>query len=382
MLSLRSNSKQSYRLHGKLHGHSGAIVRLQATEDGNFLASGGTDGTKAWDLHSMRENPGPTWLETHGATTAIVWVKREDNMTLALVYGTQNSQLVCWQGVKREGKLVFEEVFIAAPLIKSAEITGLAFDASSNRLAVCHRGGVIQLYTVEDSMTLKYVWSQEFKNYVPRAVAFSQLEGDERSVLVFPLYGGYIHTLKANKGTVADSPWHISANIGDVAVNAQKGLVCVDEPSSGANLYALSNPHVRTTFPVDTTPGKNRRLRQVALDKDCTTIVSGSDHGVVHVFDRRSQGVEKLRVDAHEWVQTVTVSCVNGARAVFAAKSRDIGRSNEIFVWRKKHTKIPVNPVTLFCAALIAIQLVLMIAVVVVVYEEAIFPIFNLKFRM
>ncbi|KAK7059459.1 WD40-repeat-containing domain protein [Favolaschia claudopus] len=305
MLSLRSNSKQSYRLHGKLQGHSGAIVRLQASDDGKYLASGGTDGTKAWDLHSMREIPGPTWLETHGATTAMVWVKREDNMTLALVYGTQNSQLVCWQGFKRG----------VWPLIKSAEIAGLAFDASSNRLAVCHRGGVIQLWTVADSMALKFVWSQEFKNYVPRAVAFSQLEGDERSVLVFPLYGGYIHTLKADKGTVADSPWHISTNIGDVAVNAQKGLVCVDEPSSGANLYALSEPHVRTTFPVNTTPGKKRRLRQVALDKDCTTIVSGSDHGVVHVFDRRSQLVEKLRVDAHEWVQTVTVSCVNGARA-------------------------------------------------------------------
>ncbi|KAK6989030.1 WD40-repeat-containing domain protein [Favolaschia claudopus] len=382
MLSLRSNSKQSYQLHGKLHGHSGAIVRLQATDDGKYLASGGTDGTKAWDLHSMREIAGPTWLETHGATTAMVWVKREDNMTLALVYGTQNSQLVCWQGFKRGEKLVFEEVFIAGPLIKSAEITGLAFDASSNRLAVCHRGGVIQLWTVEDSMALKFVWSQELKNYVPRAVAFSQLEGDERSVLVFPLYGGYIHTLKANKGTVADSPWHISTNIGDVAVNAQKGLVCVDEPSSGANLYALSKPHVRATFPVNTTPGKKRRLRQVALDKDCTTIVSGSDHGVVHVFDRRSQLVEKLRVDAHEWVQTVTIAECGGVLSVFAAKSRDIGRSNEIFVWRKKHTKIPVNPVTLFCAALIAIQLVLMIAVVVVVYEEAIFPIFNLKFRM
>ncbi|KAK6988743.1 hypothetical protein R3P38DRAFT_3331886 [Favolaschia claudopus] len=276
MLSLRSNSKQSYRLHGKLHGHSGAIVRLQATDDGKYLASG---GKILWS----------SILETHGATTAMVWVKREDNMTLALVYGTQNSQLVCWQGFKRGGKLVFEE---------SAEITGLAFDASSNRLAVCHRGGVIQLWTVADSMALKFVWSQEFKNYVPRAVAFSQLEGDERSVLVFPLYGGYIHTLKADKGTVADSPWHISTNIGDVAVNAQKGLVCVDEPSSGANLYALSEPHVRTSFPFNTTPGKKRRLRQIKIAPLS-----------------RSQLVEKLRVDAHEWVQTVTVSCVNGARA-------------------------------------------------------------------
>lgn len=38
----KPNSKnQNYALHGALHGHSGAVVCLDATEDGKLLASGG-----------------------------------------------------------------------------------------------------------------------------------------------------------------------------------------------------------------------------------------------------------------------------------------------------------------------------------------------------
>jgi hypothetical protein len=37
--------------------------------------------------------------------------------------------------------------------------------------------------------------------------------------------------------------------------------------------------------------------------------VSGSDHGVVYVFDRRSgDTLDELRLDTGEWVQTVSVS--------------------------------------------------------------------------
>jgi hypothetical protein len=37
-------------------------------------------------------------------------------------------------------------------------------------------------------------------------------------------------------------------------------------------------------------------------------IVSGSDHGIVYVFDRRSgERLDELQVDAGDWVQTVLV---------------------------------------------------------------------------
>jgi hypothetical protein len=81
----------------------------------------------------------------------------------------------------------------------------------------------------------------------------------------------------------------------------------MDEPSSGVNLYRLEERTLVKTFRVPVK--KHKRLRQVALVDKCQSIVSGGDNGIVYVFDRRSgDNVAKLRVDAHEWAQTVVVS--------------------------------------------------------------------------
>jgi hypothetical protein len=38
-------------------------------------------------------------------------------------------------------------------------------------------------------------------------------------------------------------------------------------------------------------------------------IISGSDHGVVYVFDQRTgETIDQLRIDHSDWVQTVKVS--------------------------------------------------------------------------
>jgi hypothetical protein len=102
----------------------------------------------------MRELGSPKSPETRGASTALVWIKREDDLGEALFYGTQNGQLVCWREGKQDartiiqrfvlvliqctqGLAVFEEISCVR-IVNPAEITGLAFDPPSNRLAVCH----------------------------------------------------------------------------------------------------------------------------------------------------------------------------------------------------------------------------------------------------
>lgn len=87
----------------------------------------------------------------------------------------------------------------------------------------------------------------------------------------------------------------------------------MDEPSSGVNLYRLGSRTLVKTFPV--APQKaNKRLRQVAFADEGHTVVSGSDHGVVYAFQRRSKIVDELRVHKNEWVQTVAVSALVRAR--------------------------------------------------------------------
>ncbi|KAJ6451725.1 WD40-repeat-containing domain protein, partial [Mycena vitilis] len=286
-----------YVLQSKLRGHSGGIARLRATDDGRLLASGGTDGTKVWDLSTMRELGSPRSPELRGASTALVWVKREDDLGEALFYGTQNGQLVCWKEGKQD--VLFEELSCVR-VVNPAEITGLAFDAPSNRLAVCHRGGLVQVHTLAGTMSLTEVFSLELTNVVPRAVAFGQIHGNDRDLMVFGLYG-QVNTLRGSNGNAVGDP------CGDVVVDVRKGVVCMDEPSSGVNLVRLDDRARVKTFPVAVT--KQMRLRQVDLLEECKLIASGSDHGVVYVYDRRSGNiVDELRVDPCEWVQTIAVS--------------------------------------------------------------------------
>jgi hypothetical protein len=99
---------------------------------------------------------------------------------------------------------------------------------------------------------------------------------------------------------------HTFALSGDAVVNAKKGVFCIDEPTEGVALYRLDSGARIRTFPIRVT--RSERPRQVSFTEDCSVIVSGSDHGVVYVFDRRSGDVvDRLRLDADDWIQTVTV---------------------------------------------------------------------------
>ncbi|KAK6988360.1 WD40-repeat-containing domain protein [Favolaschia claudopus] len=355
MSAVHSTLKEkTYSLKAKLEGHCGAILRLQATDDGRLLASGGTDGTKVWDVGSLRELEAPGWSELRGATTALVCVLRHGAWVPA-----------------SQGHTVFEQIScneLYKPDDKPAEVTGLAFDAPTNRLAVCHRGGVVQLYTVNKAMAINSVYSFEVKKFVPRAVAFGQMDGDERLVLLFGLTGGHIHKFKGNKGTLVGDAWSVGMNIGDVAIDHKKGVLCMDDPSYGPNLVRLDDCVPLKAFRNQVT--KSRRVRNVAFGPDCMTIITGSDNGVVNIFDRRSgKVVEKLRLHSHEWVQTVTAAECGGVSMIFAAKSRDMGTSNEIFVWAKKNKKTRFGTGSFICAVLLFIQLVFVVGVVVVAYE-------------
>ncbi|KAJ7736277.1 WD40-repeat-containing domain protein [Mycena metata] len=311
-LRRRTSKKESYYLHTTLAGHSGAITRLRASDEGKFLASAGTDGTKVWDVSTKRELASPKSPAIRGATTALVWVKREDDLGEALFYGTLNGYLICWRQAKQDELTVFGETGCVR-LAKPAEITSLEFDAPSNRLVVCHRGAMVQAFVLDNTMAFTPVFTLEVKNAMPQAVGF-----------------GDIYVLRG-KGEVSGERWRTGVQIGAIALDARKGVLCIDEPSMGANLFRLEDRTRVKTFPI-VIVREGKKLRQVALLDECKTIVSGSDHGVVYVFDRRSgDTLDILKVHPHESVQTVAAADCAGIPTIFAAKSRD--------TVKRRHTK-------------------------------------------
>ncbi|KAJ7668580.1 hypothetical protein DFH06DRAFT_1321821 [Mycena polygramma] len=148
-------------------------------------------------------------------------------------------------------------------------------------------------------------------------------------------------------GAVAES-WDLGSYIGNAVVDSRKKSMCIDDPSSGVNVHRLEdNGQSKVkSFPIPVK--KKMRPRGVCYVNQCSEIVSGSDHGVVYVFDRRSgEIVDELRIDPEEWVQTVAGTDYNGVPTILAAKSRDVDAPNVIYVWRKKNKTRLVGTVAL-----------------------------------
>jgi hypothetical protein len=166
------------------------------------------DGVNLWSLLTMKAIEGPSVTGIRGATTALVWIRREDDPGEVLFYGTQNGHLVCWKQSQNNDVSVsasllnnrpsylgstcqdpFEEVQ-CVQLASPSEITGLAFDAASNHLATCNRNSVIQLFTIDGLMQPRVVFSVTIADFLPKAIAFGHMSGDNKTVIAFGLHDG------------------------------------------------------------------------------------------------------------------------------------------------------------------------------------------------
>lgn len=92
---------------------------------------------------------------------------------------------------------------------------------------------------------------------------------------------------------------------GHAAINTKEDAVIIDDSSQGVALYKLSGTEWVKTFSV---PSAKRRPRNVAFHDSGSAILSGSDHGKVYVFDRRTGDVQDIiYIGIKDWVQSITV---------------------------------------------------------------------------
>jgi hypothetical protein len=62
-----------------------------------FMHCAGSDGVKIWNLVDEIPIRIPGGSGLRGATTALVWIRRDDEVEDGLVYGTQAGYLVGWK---------------------------------------------------------------------------------------------------------------------------------------------------------------------------------------------------------------------------------------------------------------------------------------------
>lgn len=88
-------------------------------------------------------------------------------------------------------------------------------------------------------------------------------------------------------------------------MNARRNVFCLDDPDQGIALYKLDSGNRVRTYEVPVK--KSMRPRQVAFAEDCSMIVSGSDHGMVYVFDRRTGEPVDMLETGTDRVQAIAV---------------------------------------------------------------------------
>ncbi|KAJ7833392.1 hypothetical protein B0H13DRAFT_2370479 [Mycena leptocephala] len=299
-----------YVRHRGVDTHPGSVLTLAVTEDGKILASGGSQGTRLWNVADMSVIQRPSGAGIRGATLVAIWaVKPTRRMTFYM--------LALKTGIFFAG--LFEETFVIQ-MPDPGEITAMAFDSTNNRLCLCSRNDMVQSWTIsKDPLTGKWmptnIFSRRFPRLAPQAITFAAFDNSQdRDIIVLGFHNsGPIYTIRGKTGETA-SDWSVGAKIGDAAFNWRDGVFCLDDPTSGPALFRLSDQMKSKIYEIDRTQ-KNGRPRKVRFGERIATLSVGST----------------------EWVQVVATTEVDDVSVIFAAQTRALDFSEEIFVWKRAH---------------------------------------------
>lgn len=143
----------------------------------------------------------PATAGVRGATTVLLCVRRVDEPVDVIYSGTANGYIFCWRN--RKGvSLEFSHLLMSTNLTKKWEetfafqidepkdITGIAFDASTNRLIICSSGGrVVAWGAIRDESNrvhMSKVFSRKIEDFEPRAITFAGFDSSkDKDILLF-----------------------------------------------------------------------------------------------------------------------------------------------------------------------------------------------------
>ncbi|KAJ7742971.1 hypothetical protein DFH07DRAFT_964362 [Mycena maculata] len=228
---------------------------------------------------------------------------------------------------------VWEETF-ARQIDEPTDITGIAFNTSTNRLILCSSGGKVQawgcLKNESGRAHLTRVFSRDIDNLAPRAIAFAAFDsGKDKDVLVFGQNDiGPIYKLRGKSGETLEE-WSVGGPIGDARVDWNLGLFLVDDIFAGPSLWRYVDYTRVRTYPIRSTRDYYR-VRNVRFGEG-STIITG-------------ERLEKLNIGTPEWVQVVATAEVDGIPTVFAAPARSEDGDVKLFVWKRLEAKHEAEP--------------------------------------
>ncbi|KAI8989144.1 WD40-repeat-containing domain protein [Trametes punicea] len=327
--SLSSSTRGQYRVIGTLRGHTKSVFSLDFSSDGKYLASGvGGDGVKLWDLRTNTSLRTPPYRAAFGPVSQVLWIPSRSGMP-TVCSGTGLGYLCLWAQSEETG--VFTEVFNKR-MGGGAEILALAYEVltpTDTRIAVADRSCFVGVYSFDGRAELLPIFTARLNQSIPISISFANTKG--REVYVFGLHDGTMYKLSGTNGKVLASK-NLGDKIGHASLQAKQQLIVVDNVSSGFDVWNLNGETHQRTFPT----GKPTRFvpRQVNFADDAKTIVGGSDHGAVYVFDRKTGApLDVLRHAQQGLVQTVATTDRDGFSIIASGTSCGTGL---ILLWQAK----------------------------------------------
>ncbi|KAF9268627.1 hypothetical protein L218DRAFT_853173, partial [Marasmius fiardii PR-910] len=215
-------------------------------------------------------------------------ITHPDDPDDGIAFGTAQGFLCIWR--RTRGEEEFQEIFCSqlAGGVDGQEISAIAYDTKSNQLA----------------MRPTNIKSIKVAQHYPQAVAFGRIAALGPEIWSFRRDDGEIHILD-EAGKVIKTKT-TGAVMGHAAINIRDDVFIIDDVVQGVALYKLGNIDRVKTFQV---PTEECRSRNVCFLGDGSIIVTGSDHGKVYAFERRTGDIyDVIDIGAKDWVQSLTVS--------------------------------------------------------------------------
>ena len=97
MSFLNLSGATRYKLAGQVKGHTDSVHSLAMARGGRFLASGGSDGIRLWDVKTHAQFPTPNQHHVqHGQVSTALWLAHTNDTSEMLCYGTGLGYIVFW----------------------------------------------------------------------------------------------------------------------------------------------------------------------------------------------------------------------------------------------------------------------------------------------
>ncbi|KAK7467562.1 hypothetical protein VKT23_004615 [Stygiomarasmius scandens] len=352
----------NYVLSRTLSQHDGPIFCLAVSEDGHFIASGGLDKVKIWDMTQSREVPSPSLTGVRGPATALIWINAPDTI---LFYRTYRGYLVGWKHYQNRGAN-FREQFLGS-MPTHSEVTSMAFDQAGAKLAVGNDKKEIQLYHLDTSfgkLKLVNIFSIALQDVVPCHLSFRTRVDSlgTKDLMIFGLNVNKIVILDTADGVIKGSS-SLNCKILGVDLNESAGIVAihqhnpnhVDGIDHSVALYKLKDLSEVRVFPLEV--GQDEmgeecvRYCQVAISQDAKSVLCGGEQGVVYIFDQKTgKCLDQLKTDLNEgWIQVISTysSEIYGTMILVASTKQDQGLQR-VQMWKKMSNENEGGKIWLF----------------------------------